>query len=194
MPCGTGSVAPLPELHRRLLQPLNAAGIRYMVTGGLAAIIYGEPRLTNDVDVVVQMFPLDVRRLVDAFDSTEYYVPPIEVIEVETGRNAFGHFNIVHTESALRADVYCVGDDPFGAWAFARRRSLAIGAESIWLAPVEYVIVQKLRYHRDSGSERHLRDVAAMRRISGDIIEEGALADWVMRLGLQSEWEKALQQ
>src|SRR5687767_4512826 len=117
MQCGAGSVVPLPELHRRLFHPLNEAGIRYMVTGGLAAIVYGEPRLTNDVDVVVQLSPTDPRRLSLAFAASEYYVPPIETIEAEAARQMFGHFNSVHIESALRADVYCVGDDEFGAWA-----------------------------------------------------------------------------
>src|SRR5687767_13801721 len=142
MQYGTGSVVPLPELHQRLIQPLNAAGISYMVTGGLAAIVYGEPRLTNDVDVVVQLSPTDPNRLSQAFDASEYYFQPVETVEAEAARQTFGHFNIVHIESALRADVYCVGDDDFGAWAFSHRRAVDIGNESIWLAPIEYVIVQ----------------------------------------------------
>jgi hypothetical protein len=186
-------VVPLPELHRRLIQPLNVAGIRYMVTGGLAAIVYGEPRLTNDVDVVVQLLPTDPRRLNQAFDASEYYVPPIETIEAEAARPMFGHFNIVHIESALRADVYCVGDDEFGAWAFRHRRSIEIGDDWVWLAPIEYVIVQKLRYFRESGQDRHLRDIAAMRRISGELIDRNTINDWVVRLALQAEWERGLQ-
>jgi len=193
MLCGTGSVVPLPELHQRLIQPLNAAGISYMVTGGLAAIVYGEPRLTNDVDVVVQLSPTDPNRLSQAFDASEYYVPPIETIEEEAARRMFGHFNIVHIESALRADIYCVGDDEFGVWAFRHRRSIAIGNESVWLAPIEYVIVQKLRYFRESGQDRHLRDIAAMRSISAELIDEDTINVWVARLALQVEWQKVLQ-
>jgi hypothetical protein len=193
MQCGSGSVVPLPELHQRLIRPLNVAGIRYMVTGGLAAIVYGEPRLTNDVDLVVQLSPTDPRRLNQVYDASEYYVPSIETIEAEAARRMFGHFNIVHIESALRADVYCVGDDDFGAWGFRHRRSVDIANESIWLAPIEYVIVQKLRYFRESGQDRHLRDIAAMRRISGELIDENTINEWVVRLVLQAEWEKVLQ-
>ena len=46
---------------------------------------------------------------------------------------------------------------------------------SIWLAPIEYVIVRKLEYFRASASERHLRDVAMMLRISGPLVESSAL-------------------
>ena len=187
-----GSVHQTPELHQRLLRPLNAAGVRYMVTGGLAAIVYGEPRLTNDVDIVVQLAPSDAARFLDAFVTSEYYLPPREVVEEEAGRRAFGHFNIIHLESALRADIYCVGDDPFGAWALDHRHAIEIAGEKMWLAPVEYVIVQKLRYYRESGSERHLRDIAAMRRISGDLIDLSVIEGWVTRLALEPEWAKAL--
>ena len=191
MPLGIGSVAVLPELYERLLRPLNATGIRYVVTGGLAAIVYGEPRLTNDVDIVVHLSTGDAERLHRAFDGAEYYVPPLEVIETEAARGAFGHFNLLHVSSALRADVYCVGEDSFGAWALQHSRPIRIGNELISLAPIEYVIVQKLRYYRDSGSERHVRDVAAMLRVSGDLIDSRVLDSWVQQLELQSEWAMA---
>jgi hypothetical protein len=162
-----------------------------MVTGGLAAIIYGEPRLTNDVDIVLQLLPGDASRLAAAFPPSEYYVPPVETIREEASRPIHGHFNILDIESSLRADVYCLGTDPLGAWAMARRNAVPIGGESLWVAPIEYVILMKLRYYRESGSDRHLRDVAAMRRISGDLIDQSALDAWIARLGLEPEWEKA---
>lgn len=192
MPSGPGSVLQPLELHELLLRPLNAVGVRYMVTGGLAAIVYGEPRLTNDVDIVVQVAPGDAPRFREAYGTSEYYVPPVEVIEEEARRSAFGHFNVLHLASALRADIYCAGEDALAAWAFDRRRPLVIGDDTIWLAPMEYVILQKLRYHRESGADRHLRDIVAMRRISGDLIDAQALDTWMARLGLQAEWEKVL--
>lgn len=163
-----------------------------MVTGGLAAIIYGEPRLTNDVDLVLQLRPADAERLTAAYPTERYYVPPVETIREEAGRPAHGHFNILDLETSLRADVYCLGDDALGVWAMARRRAVPVGDGTVWLAPLEYVIVLKLRYYKDGGSERHLRDVAAMRRISGDLIDEPALDGWLARLGLEREWRKAL--
>ncbi|MGH7713742.1 MAG: hypothetical protein ACREOG_20835 [Gemmatimonadaceae bacterium] len=180
-----------PDLHQRLLRPLNETGIPYMVTGGLAAIVYGEPRLTNDVDIVLGIEPYDAERFLDAFPSTEYYVPPVETIREEAARPAHGHFNVLELERALRADIYCLGRDPLGRWAMDRRKSVAIGDESIWLAPIEYVIAQKLRYHRKSGSERHLRDVAAMLRISEDLIDRAALDMWLDDLHLRAEWDQA---
>src|SRR5262249_23231308 len=84
----------------------DGTAIPYMVTGGFAAIVYGEPRLTNDVDVVIALNPEQM----------------------------------------------------------------------------------KLRYYRESGSDRHLRDIAAMRQISGDLIDTETLENWIERLGLSNTW------
>jgi hypothetical protein len=163
-----------------------------MVTGGLAAIIYGEPRLTNDVDVVVRLVPADAERLSAAFPADRYYVPPVETMREEAGRPAHGHFNILDLETSLRADVYCLGADPLGTWAMTRRQAVSVGHGTVWVAPLEYVILLKLRRYRDGGSERHLRDIAAMRRISGELIDQPALDGWIARLGLDAEWQQAL--
>ena len=73
----------------------------------------------------------------------------------------------------------------------ARRREVQIAGETLYVAPIEYVILQKLRYYRDSGSDRHLRDIAAMRRISGHLVDDATLADWIARLDLAREWDLA---
>ena len=162
-----------------------------MVTGGLAAIIYGEPRLTNDVDVVVLIAPADARRFLEAFAAAEYYLPPVEVVEQEAARDEFGHFNVLHLESSLRADIYCCArNDALGHWGLSRRQALTIGEHLLWLAPIEYVIVQKLRYFRESGHERHLRDIADMLQVSGEAIDRLVLEDWIKRLSLEAEWNK----
>jgi hypothetical protein len=44
---------PEPELFLLFVHPFNRVGLRYIVSGSVAAIFYGEPRLTHDVDFVV---------------------------------------------------------------------------------------------------------------------------------------------
>lgn len=160
-----------PDLHRILLHPLHQTGLAYMVTDAVAAIAYGEPRMTNDVDLVVRLELGDAQTLISAFASREYYVPPLETIEEERRRPRYGHFNIIHLDTALRADIYLVGDDPLHEWAVARRRTASIGGDAVWFAPLEYVIVRKLEYFRQSESDRHLRDVAGMLRVSGELVD-----------------------
>jgi hypothetical protein len=180
-----------PDLIGLFVEPLEAIGVSYMITGGVASVIYGDPRFTRDVDIVMELQQAEIAALGSAFVPAAFYVPPVEVLEVETSRPGGGHFNIIHRETALRADVYIAGGDPLTVWAFGRRVRLRVGGAQIWVAPIEYVILRKLEYYDQSGSDRHLRDVAMMLRISGDSVDSGSLLHWAERLELLEILEQA---
>jgi len=151
---------------------LCSAGIDYMVTGSVAATIYGEPRLTHDIDLVVVIGPDDITRLCQAFPLESYYCPPPEVLSIEVQRTSHAHFNLIHHATGLKADCYLHGGDPLHTWAFASRRSLSLGGrEPILVAPPEYVIIRKLEYYREGASQKHLADIRAMLRASGAKID-----------------------
>ena len=59
---------------------LNASGVRYMITGSIATITYGEIRHTNDVDIVLALAPARAKSLLEAFPEEEFYRPPLEVV------------------------------------------------------------------------------------------------------------------
>jgi hypothetical protein len=177
-----------PELFLLFVRPLNRAGIRYVVTGSVAAIFYGEPRLTHDVDLVVFLRDSDIQALAEAFPSADFYLPPPETIAAEVQREQRGHFNIIHIQTGFKADFYPTGRDELNAWAFRGRRQIQMEAETVVLAPPEYVIVRKLEYYREGGSEKHLRDIRAMLAVSGEQLDRPALNEWVQRLGIQTEW------
>lgn len=179
-----------PDLIGLFVEPLDTVGISYMITGGVASVIYGDPRFTRDVDLVMELPPSEISTLQSAFGGA-YYVPPAEALEEEAARPEGGHFNVIHQETALRADVYLAGDDPLIAWAFDRRLRLSVSGAGIWVAPIEYVILRKLEYYVHSGSDRHVRDVAMMLRISGEKVDPEALQVWTRRLDLEPTLEEA---
>lgn len=153
-----------PDLIELFVQPLDELGIRYLVSGSVAAMLYGEPRVTHDIDLVVFLRHNDIARLPIAFPPPEFYVPPPEVIGAETSRER-GSFNIIHTDSGLKADLYTAGRDDMDAWAFRRPTKYSIKGTTINLAPPEYVIVRKLEFYREGGSEKHVRDSLNARSI-----------------------------
>lgn len=181
---------PEPDLIELFVQPLNRLGIRYLVSGSVAAMLYGEPRVTHYIDFVVFLRSEDVAHLAGAFPAPEFYVPPASVIVAEMTRDRRGHFNLIHSDSGLKADFYTANRDELHAWAFRHARHYAIGEISVALAPPEYVIVRKLEYHREGGSEKHLRDIRAMLAISGDLLDRPVLAEWIRRRDLEVEWQR----
>ena len=189
---GSSSRAVTADLLSVFVGPLERLGLTYMVTGGVASVIYGDPRFTRDVDLVLDLDPDRVAGLHAAFPEADFYVPPVEVLLEESQRRPWGHFNFVHHETGLRADIYVHAGDALETWALARRQVLEIAGKAVSFAPPEYVILRKLEYYQSSGSDRHLRDIAMMLRISEASIDRTEVEEWVGRRGLSEEWEAAL--
>jgi hypothetical protein len=179
-----------PDLIELFVFPLHRLGIRYLVSGSVAAMLYGEPRVTHDVDLIVFLRADDIPRLAGAFPAPEFYVPAADVIVAEMARERRGHFNIIHADSGLKADFYLANRDELHAWAFRNVKQYSIGESTVRLAPPEYVIVRKLEYFREGGSEKHLRDIRAMLAVSGEQLDQAALNEWIARYKLADEWQK----
>jgi hypothetical protein len=181
---------PETDLFLLFVRPLNRAGIRYVIGGSVAAIFYGEPRFTQDVDMVVFLNEAAIRQLPQIFPPKDFHLPPPEVIAAEVARVQRGQFNIIHLETMFKADIYPTGRDEFNAWAFRNKRSIIYQSEALVLAPPEYVIVRKLEFYREGGSDKHLRDIRSMLNISGGEIDRVALDAWIRARGVETEWRK----
>ncbi len=163
-----------------------------MVSGSVAAIFYGEPRMTNDVDIVVFLKPEDVARLEAAFPLDQYYCPPAEVIRVELDRPQRGHFHLIHHQTGFKADIYLSGSDPLHTWGLARTRRVKLGDDAVTLAPPEYIILRKLQFFREGRSEKHLRDIHRMMLVTlGAPWDQSTMERIVPQHGLQAEWQAA---
>lgn len=169
---------------------LERAGIDYCIVGGLASIAYGRPRLTLDADLVVSLKPLQVRSLLEAFPEDEFYLPPADVLQAELQRESRGHFNILHQHSALRADCYLPGRSELAQWELAHRQRLPMGSSEAWFAPPESIIIHKLIFHREGGSEKHIEDIRGI-LTAGTSIDRTVVEHWVEQLGLTQGWCRA---
>jgi hypothetical protein len=165
---------------------LGGAGIKYFVTGSMASMFYGEPRTTQDIDVVVELGFRDVDRIAAAFPEPEFFVQPESIRHAAA---TLGQFNVVQVTTALKIDFMCAEDDGYNASRFsrARRVTLDTGVEVVMSAP-EDVILKKLEFYRLGGSDKHLRDIASMMKISGETFDRAYLDHWALRLGVQDEW------
>ena len=182
------------ELFKTFIRPLDQLDIHYMVTGSVASIIYGEPRLTHDIDIVLEISQGCLEEIPNSFNPTEFYCPPTEIITIENRRSLRGHFNIIHHETGYKADIYLVGDDAFNKWGLERRKKVELNnLDSIWIAPLEYVIVRKLQFFREGGSEKHIRDIQGMMEISGEMVNKDELIEWVDKFQLQNQWKQAIE-
>ena len=153
------------DLFRVLGSRLNKAQLRYMITGAAASII-------------LRTFPID-----------EFCCPPSETIQAELQRTTNGHFNIIHHKTGFKVDIYLAGQGKLNLWGLEQKKPVDLYGETFWLAPIEYVILKKLEYYREGGSEKHLRDIIGMMTVSGDQIDFKLLDGKAKESGLDKEWK-----
>lgn len=111
-----------------------------------------------------------------AFPGSDYYCP--------IARPLHGHVNILHSPSALKADVYLAGEDPLHLWALERRRRFDVSGRGVWVAPPEYVILRKLLFFREGGSSKHVRDVRALFAAQGEKLDYPTLERFAEERGV----------
>ncbi len=180
------------ELLARLALEFDRMGIDYFVTGSMATTVFGEPRLTNGVDVVVRLTLDDVEGFSRSFPDDEYFCPPQMI---ESAIRSRKQFDIIHPASGLKADVIVSDGSEFDRSRFLRRTSFEIeDGRPVWLATPEDVILKKLVYYREGGSEKHIRDILGVLKIQGNSIDFNYLSDWAAQLGLLDLWQDVLAQ
>ena len=178
------------EFLRRLMDVLDRLGVPHMVVGSLASIAYGEPRMTQDIDVVVDLDERHVEPLCRAFPADEFYVSREAALEAVRTR---GQFNIIHAASANKIDLLIPPADAWGRTEIARRERVRIFPDlEGYCARPEDVILGKMAYYRQGGSEKHLRDIAGILRVSGDAVDRRYVSEWAERLDLAEIWEAVL--
>ena len=179
------------NLFRIFVSRINKLSITYMITGAVASIIYGEPRLTNDIDMVIDLKPEDIGQFANCFPIEDFYCPPPEIIKLEISRPLRGHFNLIHHKTGFRADIYASGKDELNLWGLKNRKPVDVEGDEFWLAPVEYVILRKLEYYHEGRSEKHLRDISGILAICSDQINFKVLDEKIKERLLEKEWSTA---
>lgn len=176
----------------RLLGALDALGIPYAIGGSFAAMAYSEPRMTNDIDVMIAAEIEDLSRLVDEVNRWEVYISPLEaILEVDL---PFGlPINVVDGLLGGKADLFVAGRKALDTTAMSRRRRKRFyrgpDVEAWFLSP-EDVILYKLDYFRQSGetSAKHPADIAKMLRVMGDQLDLAYLERWSADVGVADLW------
>ena len=173
-----------------VLDRLEETGIPYAVTGSIASNLWGTPRTTHDVDIVIVLLAGDVLRLTSAF-ATGYYISEPAVTEAAARKSMF---NVVDFNSGLKADFWVTGGDPFNQSMLSRRRRVEIVPGRLaWVGTPEDVLLHKLVWHTITPSERQLADAAGIASVQAAQLDLAYMRQWATQQGTAQLLEEVLQ-
>lgn len=178
------------ELLAHVLRTLERLKIVYMVVGSVASGAYGEPRMTQDIDIVISVSAEEAVRLCAAFPADEFYVSREAALAALAQA---GQFNVIHPTSGNKIDFIIARNDAWGREQMRRRQRVQILPQQEGSAArAEDLILSKMLYYKEGGSEKHLRDIAGILKISPDEVNRDYVAGWAAQLDVLQIWQAVL--
>lgn len=182
---------------RRLLvnvaKVLNQLNIPYIVSGGVAILIWGRPRFTADIDIVMELKDSDVDKLERGLlkKSKGSY---IDVNSIRQALADKSEFNFIDNETGMKVDFWVLKEnDPFDISRMNRKVAKKIFGEKIYFSSAEDLILSKLIWYKISPSERQMDDVKSIFKISGTKLNKKYLNKWAEKLALSQLLNKLLE-
>ena len=176
-----------------ILEALKVSKVDYMIGGAIAEWAWGEPRATQDLDVVINLPIKSIRKFSKELEKRDMLVPADIILDTIAEDRADIPLNAIHMHSGLKADLYLMREgDALRQISFQRRvlidYSPPIG--KVYVHSAEDLILYKLIYLGISGQPKHARDITAILKANRDTIDFEYIQEWVMQLGLGSTWEE----
>ncbi len=174
------------DVLKLICSRLEENNIPYMLTGSLAANFYAVPRMTRDIDIVVEIFDEDVLKFFQVFQD-EFYIDKSAILEAVKHESIF---NIIHSELILKVDFVIRKKSEYRSTEFQRKRRIKLDDISIWIVAPEDLIISKLIWAKDTLSDFQLRDVKNV-LASTKNLDTVYMDEWIRKLDLDHVYEKA---
>jgi hypothetical protein len=176
-------------LVRLVTETCARVGSQYLTVGSIATSTYGDPRFTNDIDIVVDLQPTQIEEFCQAFPDPFYLSRPA----VDAAVRQRTQFNIVHTTSGLKIDCILTDGSPHCQSEMSRGvKRIMPGGLEVMLASPEDVIIKKMEYYRLGGSDKHIRDITGVLKQCPLPIDRGYIEHWSEILGLMDIWQSII--
>ena len=152
-------------VFQRITAAFDQAGIGYMLSGSFASTYYGAARSTQDIDLVIEATPAQLRVFVESLPSEKYYVELEAALEAHERQSLF---NVIDFATGWKIDLIIRKSRPFSEEEFRRRKLVNLKDFPLFIASAEDVVVSKLEWAKLAQSQRHIEDVAGILRMRWD--------------------------
>jgi len=173
------------ELLRRVTAALEMAETPYMLTGSIVSSMYGTPRSTNDIDIVIAPAREQLLSLIALFQRLGLTVATEAALAAFRNRS---QFNVLDLANGLKIDLIIRKDREFSVTEFNRRETHEVEDVRLTIATPEDIVIAKLEWAKLGESDRQLADVAGVLKMQRDALDISYIEQWVEKLGLRAEW------
>jgi hypothetical protein len=173
------------EVLKQVTQRLNDADIIYFISGSIASNYYTQPRMTRDIDIVIDLSSRDINRFVALFQN-DFYIDQ-EMIKHEVAR--VGLFNLIHKQYIIKIDFILKKETEYQKSTFARRKKVMINDQAAWIIAPEDLIISKLIWAKETHSAMQLADVKNLLSME---LDKSYLEHWIQKLELIDIYKEAL--
>jgi hypothetical protein len=178
----------VPEVLQRITTALDQSSVAYMLTGSFASAYYGMPRSTQDIDVIIEATPEQLRSLVQSLPLDQYYSDLDAALQAHQAESMF---NVIDLSTGWKIDFILRKSRPFSREEFRRRVRVNLQGVSLFVASAEDIVVAKLEWSRLAQSQRQIEDAAAILRTRRETLDRSYIEKWTRELHLEDEWDKA---
>lgn len=185
----------LRQATEPLIRFFEANQIQYHIGGSVASSAHGIPRTTIDVDLVADIKPHHVEKMVQSLQPV-YYIDATMILSAINNQTSF---NLIHLETIIKIDVFILKQDAFDQKVMSRavEGNLNIGeTESfqVRFSSPEDIILHKLSWFRMGGeqSERQWKDILGVLKIQRDSLDFEYMQIWAKQIKVNDLLERAL--
>jgi hypothetical protein len=173
-------------LLKRVVSILDKLRIPYLITGSLASSAQGDPRLTHDIDLVIEISQNSVQEFLLNFPLDSFYY------DLSAARDAIqkrSMFNLIDSRQGQKVDFYILPFDDYEQVRFGRRIKESIADSAMYMTAPEDTIISKLRWcNKSNFSQKHFTDATAVYMCQKEILDMAYIGEWTARLGLHELW------
>jgi hypothetical protein len=178
---------------KMILSVLEKAGIDYMIGGAVAVWPWGEPRSTQDIDIVIHLGIEQINALSKELEKAEIYLPPDIILDNLNETRGDLPINAIHGASGYKAEMFLIReDDELRKTAFQRRVKVDFGSGigEAYIHSPEDLIIYKMLYYSLSQQTKHIRDIGSIIKIRGDKLDYDYIQKWAREKQLTAIWQE----
>lgn len=181
------------DFLKMILSVLEKAGIDYMIGGAVAVWPWGEPRSTQDIDIVIHLDIEQINALSEELGKVDIYLPPDIILENLHENRIDLPINAIHGASGYKAEMFLPREgDELRKTAFQRRVKVDFGTEigEVFIHSPEDLIIYKMLYYSLSQQTKHIRDIGSITKTMGEKLDDEYIQKWAIKKQLTSIWQE----